>query len=206
MTDELQPDSRHDDVLLARIAAGDGAAFTALFRRRQADVYRVALLMTGVAATAEDVTQEVFLFVMREAARYDPSRGTAKAWLCGIARNHAKRRLERDGRDLPLPTEIDGDGAPVAAHTDPLADLDRARRVDALRQAILGLPLRYREVVVLCDLEEIDYADAAAVLDCAVGTVRSRLHRARALLAAKMRVRLESPVVSGRTRVPRCLA
>jgi RNA polymerase sigma-70 factor, ECF subfamily len=206
MTDELPADSRPDDVLLARIAAADQTAFTALFRRRQADVYRVALLMTGVAASAEDVTQEVFLFVMREAARYDPSRGTAKAWLCGIARNHAKRRLERDGRHLPLPDEIDGDAAPVAAHTDPLADLAQARRVHALRQAILGLPLRYREVVVLCDLEEINYADAAAVLECAVGTVRSRLHRARALLAARLRVHLESSVVPTRKRVPRCLA
>jgi RNA polymerase sigma-70 factor (ECF subfamily) len=79
------------------------------------------------------------------------------------------------------------------------------QRVDALRRAIMNLPLRYREVVVLCDLEEISYADAAEALDCAVGTVRSRLHRARGLLAAKMRAGLPSPD-SGRTKISRCLA
>ena len=73
--------------------------------------------MTGAAANAEDVTQEVFLSVMHDAARYDPARGTAKAWLCGIARNHAKRRLERDGRNLPLPDEIeDSNRAEGGAH------------------------------------------------------------------------------------------
>jgi RNA polymerase sigma-70 factor (ECF subfamily) len=205
MTDELTPDSR-DDVLLARIAAGDQAAFTTLFRRRQPDVYRVALLMTGAAANAEDVTQEVFLSVMHDAARYDPARGTAKAWLCGIARNHAKRRLERDGRNLPLPNEMEETAALRAVAADPIAELEQTRRVHALRRAILALPLRYREVVVLCDLEEISYSDAAVVLECAIGTVRSRLHRARTLLAAKVRVHLGPSEAPARKRVPRCLA
>ena len=69
---------------------------------------------------------------------------------------------------------------------DPLGDLTRAERIDILKRAITSLPLRYREVIVLCDLQEVSYADAAAVLGCAIGTVRSRLHRGRALLAAKV--------------------
>ena len=205
MSTELQSDSGPDDALLARLATGDEAAFTSLFRRRQGDVYRVALLMTGSPAAAEDVTQDVFLAVMRDAGRYETGRSSVKAWLCGIARNHARRRLERDGRNVPLVEDADSETPAVAVRPDPVEDLANTQRVDALRRAIMNLPLRYREVVVLCDLEEISYADAAEALGCAVGTVRSRLHRARALLAAKMRAVLPSPD-SGRTRISRCLA
>jgi RNA polymerase sigma-70 factor (ECF subfamily) len=191
-----------DDALMAGIAAGDRHAFTMLFRRRRHDVYRVALLMTGRAAVAEDVAQDVFLAVMGDAKRYEPGRSTVTAWLCGIARNHARRRLEHDGRVVPL---ADGD-APGAeeptVHPDPLGDIAAAQHVEALRRAILKLPVRYREVVVLCDLQELSYADAAAALDCAVGTVRSRLHRARALLTAKMR---EGTTVRN-SIIKRCLA
>jgi RNA polymerase sigma-70 factor (ECF subfamily) len=194
MTDELHAGSVADEALIARIASGDEAAFTALFRRRQADVYRVALLMTGSPATAEDVTQEVFLVVMREAGRYEPGRATVKAWLCGIGRNQARRRLDRDRRIEPIAEEQEGEMALAVVHTDPVGDLDHSEQVQALREAILRLPLRYRDVVVLCDLEELSYLDAAAALDCAVGTVRSRLHRARALLAAKMRSRRGSGI------------
>ena len=70
---------------------------------------------------------------------------------------------------------------------DPNDTIARAQRLDALRRALKGLPAAYREAVVLCDLHELSYADAAATLGCAVGTVRSRLHRGRALLAARLR-------------------
>jgi RNA polymerase sigma-70 factor (ECF subfamily) len=206
MNPEPASDSVLDDTLLERIAAGDAAAFTALFRRRQADVYRVALLMTGRRAAAEDVTQDVFLAVMREAARYERGRSTVTAWLCGIARNHSRRRLERDGRIVPLHDDSESEMPGTAVYPDPIGDLANTERLNALRQAILSLPLRYREVVVLCDLEEISYADAAAALDCAVGTVRSRLHRARALLAAKMRRRLAAREAPAAKKITRCLA
>jgi RNA polymerase sigma-70 factor (ECF subfamily) len=176
-----------DDRLLKRIAAGDAEAFAVLFRRRQGDVYRFALHMTAQPAVADDVTQDTFLAVMHDAARYDPSRATAVAWLCGIARHHVLRRFERDRPMQPL--EIDDD-APVSSMLTTtesvLGDLTRAEAVDAVRIAVLTLPIRYREAVVLCDLQELSYADAAAALGCAVGTVRSRLHRGRALLGAKL--------------------
>jgi RNA polymerase sigma-70 factor (ECF subfamily) len=73
------------------------------------------------------------------------------------------------------------------ASPDTLANLTRAEAVEAVRQAVLALPTHYREVVVMCDLEEMDYAGAASALGCSVGTVRSRLHRARGLLTAKLR-------------------
>src|SRR5258705_11527422 len=167
MSHQPLPHSVPADDLLERIAAGDAVAFTTLFRRRQADVYRVALLMTGVRAAAEDVTQDVFLAVMRDAARYEPGRSTVTAWLCGIARNHARRRIEREGRMVPLPEEHEVD-RPDAVHADPVQDLANRRELDALRLAVLSLPLRYREVVVLCDLQELSYQDAAVALECAV--------------------------------------
>jgi RNA polymerase sigma-70 factor (ECF subfamily) len=74
----------------------------------------------------------------------------------------------------------------LAVEPEALGDLTRAESIEALRQAVLTLPLRYREAVVLCDLQELSYADAAVVLGCALGTVRSRLHRGRALLASKL--------------------
>lgn len=179
-------DTPPDTALLAAIAKGDGQALVALFRRRRREVYRFALHMSGLEATAEDVTQEVFLTVMREAGSYDESRGAAVAWLHGIARNLVRRRLERERFLQPL-TEVAGGLEPSDPLADPLQDLARAERIGMLRRAVMSLPVRYREVVVLCDLQELSYADAAAALDCAVGTVRSRLSRARALLAAKLR-------------------
>ena len=180
-------ESISDDVLIAGIAAGAAASLTALFRRRQGDVYRFALHMSGAAAIAEDVTQDVFLIVMRDAAKYQPGRSTVTAWLCGIARNCVRQRIDRDGRWESL-DESDGDVQEQlpAADADPLAELTRAEYLEMLRRAVLALPVRYREAVVLCDLEELSYAEAADALDCAIGTVRSRLHRARAMLAARV--------------------
>jgi RNA polymerase sigma-70 factor (ECF subfamily) len=109
------------------------------------------------------------------------------AWLPGIARNLVRRRFERERDHQPLVSDETGQEAdlpPVVE--DPLGDMTRAERIETLKRAILSLPVRYREVVVLCDLQETSYADAAAALECAVGTVRSRLHRGRALLAVKV--------------------
>src|SRR5688572_18868856 len=184
MSEPFEPTS--DDVLLARIASGAADALAALFQRRQGDVYRFALHMSGAIAVAEDVTQDVFLVVMRDAGRYEPGRSTVAAWLCGIARNCVRQRLERDGKWESLDEEAAGDQARAALLPDPLGELARSERVAMLRRAVLALPVRYREVVVLCDLEELTYADAADALGCAIGTVRSRLHRARTMLAARL--------------------
>jgi RNA polymerase sigma-70 factor (ECF subfamily) len=180
-------DSEPDEELLRQIAAGQAQALVTLFRRRRREVHRFATHMTGSSTTAEDVTQDVFMTVMCEAVNYDGERGTVIAWLLGITRNHVRRRLARDRWLRPLDDqEVQGNGG-LAITPDPMDELDRAVRVDAVRRAVMALPIRYREVVLLCDLEELSYADAAAALGCAVGTVRSRLHRGRGLLAEKLR-------------------
>jgi len=137
--------------------------------------------MCGAATVAEDVVQDVFLAVIESAARYQPGRSGVKPWLLGIASNHL-RRWRHARVFVPLPEEGSRDGRKITAEPDPVGELTRRQREAALSRAILELPIRYREVVVLCDIEELSYETAAAGLGCAIGTVRSRLHRGRALL------------------------
>jgi RNA polymerase sigma-70 factor, ECF subfamily len=189
------PSPETDDELLMRVRHGDEQAFVSLYRRRQGAIYRFAMHMSGSAATAEDVTQEVFLALIREDCGFDPERGSLSAYLFGIARKLVLRYLERGRSDMAL--ELNGDEISrpeLAAADNPLVDLTRKETLEALQKAVLALPRRYREVVVLCDLEEQDYADAAVALGCPIGTVRSRLHRARALLLEKL-----TPEKSSRT-------
>jgi len=195
-----------DDELLTLLRAGDESAFVALYRRRQAGVYRFALRMSGSETIAEDVTQEVFMTLMRGDSRYDPSRGSFSAYLFGVARNQVLRRLEKDRFLSPI-YDVDEDpdsSTPesLTAFADPLTCLTRKEVIASVRQAVLALPAHYREVVVLCDLQEMSYADASAALGCAVGTVRSRLHRARALLVEKLRAHRTAEV--GQTDTENC--
>jgi RNA polymerase sigma-70 factor (ECF subfamily) len=141
---------------------------------------------------ADDVTQEVFLALLRGTQQFDPARGSLATYLYGIARNHVWRALERERANAPFEDATGDEEGEIparqwAAPDDPLGELVRNDAAAELRQAVLALPARYREVVVLCDFHELSYAEAAQALDCAVGTVCSRLNRARALLAAKLR-------------------
>jgi RNA polymerase sigma-70 factor (ECF subfamily) len=197
-----------DDGLLGRMIAGDEEAFTLLYRRRHPSIYRFALHMSGNATVAEDVTQEVFMALIRNPRRFDPARGSLAGFLFGVARNFLKKRWEQDRRLVALDGDANeiGDRAPVgdgsrngasrngshangngwagAAGTDEFATRETITRV---RSAVATLPENYREFVVLCDLEEMSYEEAAGALGCPVGTVRSRLHRARAILLDKLR-------------------
>src|SRR5215472_2462501 len=180
-----QPDT--DEELLIRMHSGDEQAFVSLYRKRQAAIFRFALHMGGSESLAEDITQEVFLAVIRDGCGYDPARGSLSGYLYGIARKLMLRHIERGRLDVTLESDLEDTALPeMAVEDDPLLDLTHREGIEALRRAVLALPRRYREVVVLCDLEEVDYAEAAVVLGCPIGTVRSRLHRARALLLEKL--------------------
>jgi RNA polymerase sigma-70 factor (ECF subfamily) len=174
-----------DDELMGRIAAGDREAFARLYRERRPDVYRFALHMCGSAVQAEDVVQDVFLAVIEDASRYRPGRSGVLPWLLGIARNHVRRWRGRRPV-VPLPGDDTAEGRRLAAESNPVGDLTRERQEAALARALLVLPARYREAIVLCDLQELSYETAASALGCAVGTVRSRLHRGRARLAREL--------------------
>lgn len=188
----MESPSRSDGDLLRLLSGGDEKAFIEFYRKHQGMVYRFALQMSGKTEIAEEVTQDVFVVVMKSAERYDSDRGSVAAYLYGIARNFVLRALERERPYITVLDDPASDYAgrlatEVAAEQDILGDLARNERLETLRKAVLMLPPAYREVVVLCDLHERDYAEAASALGCAVGTVRSRLHRARALLGEKMR-------------------
>jgi RNA polymerase sigma-70 factor (ECF subfamily) len=185
-----------DDVLLRRSAKGDEEAFTQLYRRNQAHIYRFALRMTGQPWAAEEIVQDVFMTLVREPKKYDPERGPLGAFLYGIARNRVMKHLERQPREFSLERkDSEGETKMLEAVDDrtPAQWAELRERREQVRSAVLSLPPEFRETVVLCELEEMSYEEAARTLECPVGTVRSRLHRGRALLLAKLEMLRESP-------------
>jgi RNA polymerase sigma-70 factor, ECF subfamily len=197
-----------DELLLERVAVGDEDAFRILYRRHQGALYRFALHMTGRPEAAEEVVQEVFMVLIRGTQQFDASRGPLGAFLFGIARNRVHRLLASDGRYVAMPEEWAED-LPARAYADfgrhpadATSELVQSELQAQVRRAVLSLPEKYREVVTLCDLEEMEYERAAAILECPVGTVRSRLNRARAMLAEKLTAAL-APKEAARVTVPR---
>jgi RNA polymerase sigma-70 factor, ECF subfamily len=174
-------DSNLDGKLLSQALRGSEAAFAELYELRQGSIYRFALHMTGAPSIAEDVTQEAFLTLLESGRRFDTSRGTLQSFLFGIARNHVLKRLNKDR--AASHEEISDE---FGCEEEILDDLTRRETIECVRRAVLSLPETYREAVVLCDLEDASYEEAAAALECPVGTVRSRLSRGRAMLAQKL--------------------
>ncbi len=174
--------------LLARLLAGEEAAFVALYRRHRDAVYRLALLYCGNTAHAADVTQETFVHLMTRTAQYDAARGTLGAWLCGVARNLARHRagereMARDPADLAEDPTM---GESQAGRDPPLERLLRDEAAEQVRRALAALAPHYRDVLILCELSELSYAEAAQLCGIDIGTVRSRLSRARAQLARRL--------------------
>jgi len=185
-----------DDALLKRAAKGDERAFTELYRRHQAPLYRFAVRMTGSSWAAEEIVQDVFMMLVREPKKYDPDRGTLGAFLYGVTRNRIMKHLERTPRDFSLD---DAGDACRESHPQLHEQMTPARwaelreRREQVRAAVMDLPSEFREAIVLCELEEMSYDEAARALDCPVGTIRSRLHRGRALLLAKLEMLRDTP-------------
>jgi RNA polymerase sigma-70 factor, ECF subfamily len=201
---EMQIDSRErDDVLLRRSANGDEEAFTLLYRRHQAPIYRFALRMTGNTWAAEEIVQDVFMTLVREPKKYDAERGALGAFLYGVARNRIMKHQERLPREVPLlnPEDDGFRGYPKAVESATPAHWAELReRREHVRAAVLELPADFREAVALCLLEEMSYEEAAQSLQCPIGTIRSRLHRGRALLLAKLEMLRDTPKRANGTR------
>jgi RNA polymerase sigma-70 factor, ECF subfamily len=170
--------------------AGSGEAMAALYQRHGGLVYRFTLQMSRNDAVAEEITQEVFLALLSQIDRFDAARGELSTWLCGIARHQLWKHLQRSetagafDEENAAELEFPGDG--------PAELLLRREAVAAVRAGMDELPADLREVVILCSLEEMSYEQAAQVLSVPVGTVRSRLHRAKARLAGLLRGEMAS--------------
>src|SRR5687767_6328524 len=120
-------DPQAENALLARMKQGDEAAFVALYRRHRDAVYRFALLYCGSAATAADVTQDTFVHLIGHPNQYDPTRGAIGAWLCGVARNLARKQAGRR-EDATDPAELHDDSRLDEARIDHDTPLERVLR------------------------------------------------------------------------------
>ncbi len=173
-----------DAALLAQLRAGDGPAFETLVTTYQHRVFGVALRMLGSRAEAEDIAQETFLRAHRALGEF---RGEARlgTWLYAIASRLCLNRLASAPR-----RHEQSDEAAVLRHAAESADagavLEQRELAAALHDAIAALPEERRIVVVLRDLEGLDYEEVAEVLGLPLNTVRTRLHRARLDLKAKL--------------------
>jgi RNA polymerase sigma-70 factor, ECF subfamily len=200
MPDLVEP---RDIELMRRLSSGDEAAFLEFYRRHQGGVYRYALHMTGRPEAAADVVQETFLTLIRQAGKFDEEKGAPGAFLYGIARNHVRKLHEKESRYVALGEEHGDDSvrngtdgnhngnghhAAWSGHSETVLEgLERSQAIQMLRDAVLTLPEHYREPITMCDLEGRSYEEASALMACPVGTVRSRLNRARSILLEKLR-------------------
>lgn len=193
----------HDAELILRMASGDQEAYAELFRRHQATVFRFSRQMLGSTDAAEDVTQDVFVALARNVRHFDPALGSVTTYLYGIARNLILQRHKRSRWHHVTIESLENDHDPVATTCDPADALTRQQMQRHLRLAILRLPVHYREVVVLCELNGLSYEDAANIAGCPIGTIRSRLSRARDILIARCRTLLMDEQPKAETQAPK---
>lgn len=168
---------------LAALAAGDRQALAVLYRSEAAPVYRYALALCGNAGWAADATQEAFMALAMRPQNFDPTRGTLGAWLAGAARHALAAQWRELRHEAPLP-EADEATDDTAEAASPESLLVQSQDAAAVWAALRRLPAAFREAVVLVDLQERPYAEAAAIAGCELNTLRTRLHRARLKLAA----------------------
>ncbi|MBS1721565.1 MAG: sigma-70 family RNA polymerase sigma factor [Armatimonadetes bacterium] len=175
-----------DEALVAEAREGDFSAFERLFERHRNLVYRFVYQMSNRRDDAEDLTQEVFVRAYQNLHRYrDEAKFTT--WLLRIATNLATDRARMSQRRQALETQESGSQGALAWMTvgnvdDPVENLESDRRVAALRKALAALPEHHRNVIVLRDIEEMDYKDMAELLGCTVGGAKLRVLRARRAL------------------------
>ena len=147
---------------------------------------RFSSAMCRSRQAAEDMVHDTFVALLREPVSFDPALGTVYGYLCGVLRHRVSRHFRQAKRWVALDTENDTSRSFASEERSPTDEIARSEITAAFRRAMLELPLPHREIIALCDLEELPYSAVAGILNCPVGTVRSRLHRARALLTIRL--------------------
>ena len=185
-----------DDELMAAFIVGDAAAMEALYLRYRQSIYSLLLRMTGNAAEAEDIYQDVWLKVIRSASNYRS--GNFKAWLWQIVRNKTTDRMRKKSPSLVLDTPVCADGEGELTVIDQLSDdaaanalmhIEESERKSAVCDAIDALPMAQREIVLLRINGDLSFKEIADMLAAPIGTVLARMHNAvknlKAALAKK---------------------
>jgi RNA polymerase sigma-70 factor, ECF subfamily len=179
-------DANLDLDLLRRLRAGDAQAMTSLYQRHQAALYRFAVLRCGRADIAADVVQDVFVALIENKLGFDPTRGALHSFLMGVARNFLLKRDEAGRRFQPLSTGDDDDGNAdfdiLDERPTPIESLLASERAEAVRAALAQIAPHYRDVLILYEMQDQSYVEIAHICNIDIGTVRSRLSRARAKL------------------------
>jgi RNA polymerase sigma-70 factor (ECF subfamily) len=188
-----------------RCITGDALAWEGLFGSYSQFIYYLCWNYTGSRNNAEDLAQEIFLKLFCNLSRYDSEKGSLKTWIQNITRNHlvdSFRRSKLARASDSLDAGLSGEGSPISARqltytgASPeqcFASLETKTRIHA---ALCQLPAGSRDVIVLCDLEEWDYREAAEILGVPVGTVKSRLSRGRIELARLLSPKTNAVCVS----------
>lgn len=185
----MQPlDHIDDEQCVTRAQKGEGKAFSELVRRYQDRVYRFLLRLTRSQDDALDLTQDTFMRAYQSIERWRPD-ALFRTWLFRIARNVAFDRLRRDKRVEFVELDEDAEIPDTAAGPD--AALETAQRYRLLESALERLPAEHREILLLREIEEMPYEEIAQVLDLNIGTVKSRIARARTALVDRMQSRME---------------
>ena len=192
-------DPAHDLTLLTEMRNGSAVAFEQLYRRHQGPLYRFAVLRCGSAETAADIVQEIFLALLNNSLKFDPTRGVLQGFLFGVARNllmkqhDAARRYPRISHTASADEPVD-DIADSAA--GPLERLLASEAAEGVRNALQQLAPHYRDVVILYEMHDLSYVEIAQICNIDIGTVRSRLSRARARLVELLQADLARPLTT----------
>jgi RNA polymerase sigma-70 factor (ECF subfamily) len=179
------PPARSDEELLAQIRRGNQRALVEVYDRYQAPVYQFALAMSGDQSIAADITQDVFLLMLEQNvpfhafSGFNPEKGALEGYLLGVTRKLTRKVMRKQSRWLPVGEELPS--------RDFFAQkIEFSFSLERLRSAIERLPVKYREAIVLCCLQERSYEQASAIIGCSMGTLASRLSRARKLLSERL--------------------
>jgi RNA polymerase sigma-70 factor (ECF subfamily) len=179
------PERTTDEVLLQRAGQGDQAAFLELYQRHRLPVFRFAYRLLGSVESAEDITHDCFLSLIRKPGNFDGKRASLRTYLFAAARNLAMKEFRRSGREGALDELTES--AEVSPRHEPLRRVLVDELVKHVREAVLALPPLQREALVLFEYEDLSLNEIANLTQSDVGAVKARIHRAREGLKRSLR-------------------
>src|SRR5450830_1040243 len=199
-TSGVRTEREYDQLLVERVQAGDKRAFDVLVSKYQRRLMRLVSRLVHDPAEAEDVVQETFIKAYR-ALRHFRGDSAFYTWLYRIGINTAKNHLATQGRRTPTFSDADSEQAEAFNDGDHLRDINTPESMLASKQiaqtvnaAMDALPVDLRTAIALREIEGLSYEEISDIMACPIGTVRSRIFRAREVIADKLRPLLDVPI------------